>query len=228
MNLMRNNNKPAKEPMLNIEEPAPLYLAVILVLAHLGFLLSPSSLQEVFYGASVLQAQNGEVFLTGRPVPNVVSLLTHTLVHGDWMHVGMNAGLIFAFGVLVTRATKNRQSPLLGVVKRGPAVFFLIFLTGAILGGLTQWAVWVLTDASGSAIGASTGGAALFAATGWALGGKQRMIGFVAVMMAIDAFSVLTGMSNPAWAGHLGGFIAGALLAPWLLHDSAVGLHFFR
>jgi membrane associated rhomboid family serine protease len=219
--------------MLNIKEPAPLILAVILVLCHLGFVLAPDGLKETIYSATVLAARDGNVFLTGRPIGNFATLITHTLAHGDWTHVLMNAGFILAFGVITIRATKNAQTPIFNRIKRGPFVFLRIFLAGAVLGGLGQWAIWVFSNGSGAALGASTGGAALFACAGWALGGKERMIGFIVVMMAIDAFIIFTGgvssgLHNPAWAGHLGGFIAGAILAPRLLEPNSVQLSNFR
>ncbi|NNC37414.1 MAG: rhomboid family intramembrane serine protease [Hyphomonadaceae bacterium] len=218
-----NNRRPSsREPMLNISEPAPLVLAVILVLCHAGFLIAPDALQQTIRMATALVAQDGQLFFDGRPLGNYAPLLTHTLAHADWTHVLMNAAFIFIFGVLTIKATKNAHNPILGRIKRGPFVFLLIFLFGALLGGLAQWALWILINGSAYSIGASTGGAALFACAGWALGGKERMLGFIAIMMAIDAFIIFSGGSssglhNPAWAGHFGGFMAGAILAPKLL-----------
>lgn len=218
-----NNRRPSsREPMLNISEPAPLVLAVILVLCHVGFLIAPDGLRETIQSATVLAARNGQIFFDGRPLGNVATLFTHTLAHADWTHVLMNAAFVFIFGVLAIKATKNSHIPILGRIKRGPFVFLLIFLLGALLGGLAQWALWIVTDGTANSIGASTGGAALFAAAGWALGGKERMLGFIAVMMAIDAFVILmggssNGLHNPAWAGHFGGAMAGAILSPKFL-----------
>jgi len=217
-----------KEPLLNISEPAPLVLAITLILAHLGFLLAPQSFQSVLNGATALASQNGDVFLPGRPIGNIATLLTHTLAHADWTHVLMNAGFIFILGTLAIRATKNKYTPLFGKLKRGPAVFFTIFLVGALCGGLFQWLVWLISNGTGVAIGASTGGSALFAAAGWAIGGKERMFGFILVMMGFDLISIATGMGNPAWAGHFGGFVAGAFLAPKLLNAGGANFGIFR
>lgn len=229
-----NKHRPVnREPMLNIKEPAPLILAVILVLCHLGFTLAPESMKNTLYAATVLSAQDGNVMLSGRPIGNVTTLFTHTLAHGDWSHVLVNAGLILAFGVMTIRATKNAQNPIFSRINRGPMVFLIMFLTGALLGGLAQWALWIFSSGTGVAVGASTGGAALFASAGWALGGKKRMLWFVAIMMALDAFvifsgGVSSGLHNPAWAGHLGGFVAGMLLAPRLLKPNSVQMSNFR
>jgi len=228
MNWMAYKQIKSNEPLLNIEEPAPLVLAVILVLAHIGFLIAPNALKDSIWLATSLQSNAGNVFLDGRPFGTLATLLTHTLKHQDWAHVLMNSAFIFIFGMLTIRAAKNRSIPLIGRVKRGPAVFLTIFLVGAVLGGLMQWLVWSLTGATSSAVGASTGGSALFAAAGWALGGKERMFGFIFVLMAIDLVSIATGASNPAWAGHFGGFVAGALLSPRLLNPGGANFSMFR
>jgi len=194
---------------------------------------APGALKETVYRATVLAAQNGEVMLTGRPIGNIATLLTHTLAHADWTHVLMNAGFIWIFGVLAIRATKNAQTPILNRIKRGPFVFLSIFLAGALLGALAQWAIWIAFGQTASSVGASTGGAALFAAAGWAIGGKERMLGFIVVVMAIDAVVILmggssNGLHDPAWIGHFGGLMAGALLAPRLLHPGGAHLNRFR
>ena len=229
-----NNRRPAfKEPMFNVGEPAPLLVAIILVLCHLGYVLAPQSLKEVIFAATFLGASEGNVLLSGRPLGNIATLFTHTLKHADWAHVLMNAGFIWIFGVLTIRATKNVEIPVFNRIKRGPIVFLTIFLAGALLGALAQWIVWIAFGQSAISVGASTGGAALFAAAGWAIGGKERMLGFIIVVMAIDAVVVLgggsqRGMHDPAWLGHFGGLMAGALLAPKLLYPGGAHLNRFR
>ena len=233
MSTMNKNRQIHHEPIFNISDPAPFIVAGIILMCHLGFVIAPDAFKQTFYAANVLAARDGNVFLSGRPIGNIPTLITHTLLHGDWTHVLLNAGFIVAFGVITIKATKNLTTPIFGRLKRGPVVFFGIFLAGALFGGLLQWAFWVLTDATVNSVGASTGGAALFASAGWAIGGKQRMIGFIAVMVAFDAFVIFAGgasggFHNPAWAGHLGGFLAGALLAPKLLIPGGVNLKRLR
>ncbi len=219
----------SKEPILNVEDPAPFWLAAVLVLCYVGFSFAPSGFKNFILSAAMLLAQQGHVMLDGRPLGNVSTLLTHTLIHSGWSHVLVNAGLILAFGVFTVRATKNMHIPVWGRFRRGALVFLTIFLAGAIMGGLAQWLLWIVTQSSGAALGASTGGAALFATTGWAMGGKNRLIIFGIIMLAYDMFVIATsgmtgGMLNPAWAGHLGGFLAGAVLAPLLVTPGAARL----
>ena len=63
----------------------------------------------------------------------------------------------------------------------------------------------------------------------------KRVIAFGLVLVALDAFNLLTNgmgpsLSNPAWAGHLGGYLAGAALAPFLIRAGSVqiGMGNFR
>lgn len=217
-----------KEPLLNIEEPAPVYLAVIFMLVHLGLLLAPVPFRDFVFSALALAAYQGDVFMDGRPVGTFPTLLTHTLLHAGWGHVFVNSGLMLAFGVISIRGVRDRFRPVLGRLRRGSMVFLLIFLAGALAGGLGQWLVWTLAGSTGAAIGASTGGAAMFAAAAWALGGSSRVLAFGIVLVAYDAFTIFMGsqglsMSNPAWAGHLGGFLAGAILGPVFIKPSSVG-----
>jgi len=213
-----------KEKFLNVEHSAPFMLVAILVLAHLGYTLLPAAQKEFMFSAMALGAFDGNIFIEdGRPLGNFVSLLTYGLLHVDWTHVLTNAGMILAFGVITARGAKNAARPLLRRFSRPSSVFLGIFLAGVILGGLAQWLLWFGLSTPGMAvvIGASGGGAALFASAGWAMGGKERMFAFGIITLAINAISVYLG-APLAWAAHVGGFVAGALLSPLWIRPSSV------
>ena len=188
----------------------------------------PRAFKEFIFQACVLGANDGHVLLDERPIGNFPTLLTHTLLHSGWSHVLMNAGFILVFGIITIRGVKLKDYPLFGRIKRGPAIFLAIFLLGAIGGGLAQWLYWVVSSSSGAALGASTGGAALFASAGWALGGRDRMFFFGVVVVAFDAISMVMGYSNPAWAGHLGGYLTGAALAVFWVKPNSTGMTILR
>ncbi|PHR90893.1 MAG: hypothetical protein COA69_14370 [Robiginitomaculum sp.] len=213
--------QPPKEPILNIEDPAPFVLAAVFGLCHLGFVMAPQSFSAFASQSFALFSANGQVLIPGRPLGSVSTLLTHTLLHADWSHVLMNSAFIAIFGVIAIRGVKHKNKPVLGVMRRGSVVFLAIFVLGAISGGLAQWLYWILANSTGAAIGASSGGAALFACTAWGIGGKKRLMSFGIMVMAFDLFSTLMG-GNPAWAAHLGGYSMGAALAVlWLNPNSA-------
>lgn len=212
--------------MLNIEDPAPFWLVVVLILSYLGYVLAPASFREFVYQACVLGANRGTVILDARPLGNVPTLLTHTLLHASWSHVLMNSAFILAFGIITIRGTKSKNVPLWGIARRGPAVFLAIFLLGAVAGGLGQWLQWIVFKESGIALGASTGGSALFACAAWVLGGQKRLLTFGIVLVGLDAFNIVMG-GHPAWAGHLGGYLAGAALAVIWLKPKSSGIEIF-
>lgn len=211
-----------KEKFLNVEHPAPFVLVSILVLAHLIFALLPIEQKNFMFLALALIAEDGDAFyVIGRPLGNFAPLITHTLLHGDWSHVLMNSGMILAFGVITARGAKNAARPVLRRFSRPALVFLGIFFAGAIVGGLGQWLLWFALGSSGIAIGASGGGAALFASAGWAMGGRDRMLAFGIITLAFNAIAVAMG-APLAWAAHVGGFAAGALLAPLWIRPSSV------
>ncbi len=215
-----------KEPMLNVEDPAPFWLAAVLFLSYLGFTLAPASFQEFVYQACVLGANKGTVFLDARPLGNLPTLLTHTLLHVSWGHVLMNSVFIVVFGIITIRGVQMKNVPLFGHIRRGSAIFLAIFLLGSIAGGLGQWLQWIVFESTGAALGASTGGAALFASAAWVIGGQKRLISFGIVLVVLDFANTLLG-AHPAWAGHLGGYLAGAPLAMLWLRPNNSGIGMF-
>ncbi|MBL4870387.1 MAG: rhomboid family intramembrane serine protease [Robiginitomaculum sp.] len=227
------NNRPTrpplrsqKEPMLNVEDPAPFWLVTVLLMCHLAYVMAPNSYQGFASQAGLLAANDGHVILEGRPLGNISTLLTHTLLHAGWGHVLMNCGFILAFGIITIRGVKSKTIPILSVVRRGSATFLAIFILGAIAGGLGQWLHWYVTGANGVALGASTGGAALFASAAWVIGGRERLISFGVILVVLDIFNIMMG-GHPAWAGHLGGYLAGAGLAILWVRPNSSGMSIF-
>ena len=47
--------------------------------------------------------------LDDRPLGNISTLLTHTLLHAGWGHVLMNSGFILAFGIITIRGVKSKD-----------------------------------------------------------------------------------------------------------------------
>lgn len=218
-----------RESFLNIDEPAPLWFSVIIVICYGVYRYLPKEMQEYTFFAGALLSDGGRVFIPDRPLGNFPTLLTHTLLHANWTHVLMNAGLMLAFGVITMRGVKNRHIPVMGRFRRSSIVYLVILCVGAMSGGVLQWIVWAISGQSGAAIGASTAGAALFATTAWALGGQKRLIAFGIFIVAFDAINIMISglgpqLSNPAWAGHLGGYLAGAALAPFFIKAGSATL----
>lgn len=208
----------SREPIFNVSEKAPVFLAVGLILAHALYILSPGNLQVIFREWGLLAAVNGNIGLDRGDIPNAASLLFHGLLHADWGHVLMNSAMIGIFGVAVVKAGRAAGPK----DWRGPARFWAIFLFSVIAGGLAQWGWWVMTGQSGAALGASGGASGMFAAMAWAGGGRSQLLKFGLGWAALNVVLVIAGNtglmgSSIAWAAHMGGYLGGAILAMVML-----------
>ena len=213
-----------KEPAFNIQEPAPFYLCVLLVLIHAAMVIMPESISGAVKDAGLLAAIRGDYMLEWRPLGNVATLLLHGFLHGEWGHVVMNSFCIFIFGTLICRVAGRKKL----------SVFLLIFLGGVIIGGLFQWAWWAVMNDTASALGASGGASALFAGGAWVLGGKQRLMQWGIVFGIINVIMVVSSQAQPgasagiAWAAHIGGYVGGAIFAAILLPPRSASFGMIR
>lgn len=137
------------------------------------------------------------------------SFITHALLHGGLLHLFMNTAIFLALGSML--ATE------LGTVR-----FLLLFIICAI-GGALLFAL--ISNANGPLVGAS---GALFGFIGalkrwewrWlaATGASPRR--FWGTILGLAAINLVLALSfqgvDIAWEAHLGGFIAGWLIAPLL------------
>ncbi len=152
-----------------------------------------------------------EGFLKGAAVPFQfwTSFVTHSLLHGGLLHLFMNTGIFLALGSLLATGL-------------GTSRFLLLYFFSAI-GGALLFAL--LSDATGPLVGAS---GVLFgfigalkrwewrwiAATG---ASTRRFWGTILGLAAINVLLALTFQgASIAWEAHLGGFVAGWLIAPVL------------
>lgn len=212
------------EPMLNIKERPPIIIAGLIILCFILMTYGPTSIRDFIYEYGLLlrpdNLERGEWI-------HYLALLTHSLLHGSMAHLVLNGFMLLIFGVAVMRGAhylakeKARKDT-------SAQTFYLIFFTGVLLGGLAQWVWWYISQQTHvSALGASGGVSALFAGAAWAMGSWDRMIkfglayGLVNVIMV--ASTPITGI-NMGWAAHLGGYVGGALLAPFFIKPNSTGL----
>lgn len=219
----QKNNKPQRpqpEKMLNVEDPAPFVLGFLLVLCFVGLQMAPTSFKDFVFQACVLAAQDGQVLLGGRPLGSLSSLLTHGLIHTGWVDVLMSSAFIIIFGIITIRGVAMKNHPVFGI-RRGAAVFLAIFLAGIVAGGLAQWAYWIIFGASGVMVGTSSAVSSLFAATAFAMGGRQYLMSFGVLVIGMQVFGLVMG-GAPTWPSELCGYLVGALLAMrWIIPNSA-------
>ena len=139
---------------------------------------------------------------------SALSPITHSFLHGSWMHLGMNALMLLAFGAGLERAVGVRH-------------FLNIYFLGAVAGVVTQF----ILDPSSQAVmlGASGCISALFGAIllvlqkEGRLGPGARIMPFIILWIGISVFFGFFGVpgeeADIGWAAHLGGFFIGLAYA---------------
>ena len=146
----------------------------------------------------------------GGPSPlTMATLVSHALLHVDLMHLFLNTGFLLAFGSVVER-------------RFGALGFAAIFTVAAAAGALTELAFnshssFYLIGASGSVYGMM----GAFVAMMVRRGGLERhtALNFVVVILVLNLLLAMVGITDflsgaqVAWRAHIGGFVAGGLLA---------------
>jgi len=234
-----------KQPILRAP-PVVLVLLAVLIAFHLLSVFGGNAMRiELIVALGLFPARFFAEGLGGLPgtwVQGVVTLFSHSMLHGGWTHLILNAVWLLAFGAPVAR-------------RLGPRKFLFLYMVCIMFGGLGQI---LITDYSGyliPIIGASGGVAGLMgAASRFAFSdvrwlnpnehgpdseqARRRLLRlsevprrrpvmiFIAVWLIMNlSFGLLGpyGLADPggaavnvAWVAHLGGFFAGLLLIGWL------------
>lgn len=199
------------EPIINLPKVTKLLLTVI-VMIHLGTLL----LGDRAYGEFIAAMAFIPARYTGA-VPfsweAVVSLVGHMFVHGGWLHLAMNVLMLMAFGSGLEREIG---------AKRMLVLFFATGMIGAITHMLFFFGDMI------PMVGASGGISGLFGALlvmlqekGHIQGGMKKLMPLIVLWVVIMVgFGLMgaPGTGQPvAWTTHVGGFIAGIVLYPYVL-----------
>jgi len=149
-----------------------------------------------------------------------VPFVSYMGLHNDWTHLVINCLWLLAFGPIVAR-------------RFGGVLFLLFFIVCGVAGAVTylafNWASPVpVVGASGAISGLMAAGLRMLPGqTPWAVPGatplapifSRPILVFTAVWAAINLLAGLTGLGMGgesglvAWQAHLGGFVAGLLLA---------------
>jgi len=214
-----------REPMFNIPEKAPLWLAGVFILIHLLFYVIPQNLELLLLYFGILRPLGT---VTSTLLTHTTSLLGHGFLHGGWGHVLMNAAMTVIFGVATIRGIRLLKTPKRQATNANIR-FLLIFLFSVAIGALFQWGWWEVSGTGGGAIGASGGASGMFATMAWAIGGRSKMMQFGLGWAVINMVIIMSEMvmSDPAlgariaWAAHIGGYIGGAILAPFWVRPNS-------
>jgi membrane associated rhomboid family serine protease len=205
------------EPILNLP-PGIKYLSLVLLLCMgMRYILPDEMLYDIYMHFGFVPARyTGLAALDWRAA---LAPVTHMFLHGGWLHLGVNIGMLMAFGSALEKAIG---------MKRAAVIFFISGMIGAGVHALVM-----PTDAA-PVIGASGGISGLFGGMlilmfrSGLLGGEgyKRLIFLIAVWIGISLLFGYTGMPGAegkiAWTSHIGGFVAGLALYPLIVRERVV------
>ena len=208
--------RPAREPIFNPKafEAAPVVALTLAMLAIHGW-ISYAGVREAnsVYGSYAFVSTE---FWRGE---SLYTLISYAMLHGSWMHLGFNLVAFFALGSACWKLM-------------GTGRFFIFFALTAIAGA-ALFAV-IRPDENTVLVGVSGVIFGLIAAIKRvdyrirALRGQDvrlAIVRFIGIIIAVNLFigfvpiddgSGFTGASV-AWEAHVGGFLLGWLITPWLV-----------
>jgi membrane associated rhomboid family serine protease len=214
--------------------PAPWATRIILILCVgielLNLLMGEGFARTISYMGGLVPARitGAVVGLPDSPVPAPLTFITHIFLHGGPVHLAMN---------MVFLAWVGRQVEVFA----GSARFLLLFFAGGIAGGALQVAIGPgsvvpVIGASGAISAVFAAYALLFARTGedpatflglHISGETVRALRYAALWVGLQLLTAVAfntpGQSGIAIWAHIGGFLAGLLLAPLLKRPAQPG-----
>lgn len=214
-----------RQPLFRVPAAVLLLIGAIVAAHVVRVFFFAANSEQIFYEYGFVPARYSPTYLAahhlnpGSLIDRVVPFVSHLFLHGNWTHLAMNMVWLLAFGAVVAR-------------RFGPWLFFLFFFVCGIAGAATHMALnWASDVATIGASGAISGlMAAGFRMLSYPPGAPPRadllpllsrpVLGISAVWMILNAVLGITGfgagpdlVTNIAWQAHLGGFLAGLLLA---------------
>ncbi|MCC5994743.1 MAG: rhomboid family intramembrane serine protease [Oceanicaulis sp.] len=206
-----NPPRAPRQPVFNAMSPAILALALVIVATQTLDWWSTAHGDAGFHNALVEIAgvRTGAVAERMGPGPlgGIVPAFAHVFLHFGWVHMLLNLGVVLAFGSAAARP--------FGPGLRGAAGFFAFFFACAGAGAGLHL-LFHLNEASVMA-GASTAAMGLWAAGGWAQGGRTGMLRLSVPLLGLHVVMVLVDpwLNLPiAWTGHIGGLLVGMIAYP--------------
>lgn len=154
--------------------------------------------------------------ITREPI-HAYTIFTHAFFHADWFHLLGNLYFLYVFGDNVEHLFGHRR-------------FLLLYLGAALIGGVLQ--VLLTRATSTPVIGASGAIAGVTAAYLWIFPRARLLqtLPFVYIQLKIPAWvylgvwigfqavmAVFSDAIQFAWFAHIGGFLYGLALTPWVL-----------
>jgi membrane associated rhomboid family serine protease len=206
-----------REPMFNAPVVVVGTATLLIVLFAIYFFMGFDEQQRLLYHYALAPerfwAPAGSPKVYDSYPAGLMTLVSTALLHGDWMHVIVNALMVLMFGTPVARA--------LGVGFAGAGKWMLLFVVSIIAGSALY--IGLADVQSYPAVGASGGTSGLIAAA-FLLDqdGRRRTLWsreFVTLTVVFAVLNAILTLLGPyilgmglAWQAHVGGYVAGALL----------------
>lgn len=198
---------PPERPRSRAINLPPLTMALLLVMAALwlGLALAPAEIGGLVlvYFAFIPAAWLAD----GWPLWSLaLAPVSYSLLHGGLGHFALNGVMLAVMGQVLER-------------RLGPGRFLMLFASGAAGGALVHG---LIGGAPGvPLVGASAGVGALYGAGlilhrrgVWLGGNEQLLVALAGLFVMINLFGLIVPLfGHVAYAAHLGGFVAGALVA---------------
>lgn len=219
------------EPLLRVPA-SPIWLILLLALAHAGRVFSPPDISERFLiNYAFIPARYSHEFLVshglnpGSLLERLVPFVSYIFIHADWTHLAINSVWLLAFGAIVAR----RFGPL-----RFVGFFLLCGIAGAATHLVFNWeSVAPVIGASAAVSGLMAAGFRMMSAipgfqpVGHIAGYgppplaplfSRRILLWSAVWAGVNIVAGMSGLGAGegvrliAWQAHLGGYVAGLVL----------------
>lgn len=202
----QNPSRGTKEPFLRLP-PATAGLVFLIVGIHalLSLVANPALILWIYYSFGFVPGAYLGTFPLGWSA--FTAPFTYIFLHGSWLHVAMNVGMLLAFGSGIEK--------WMGVGRM--VLFFLI------CGAIAAFVQFLFTpESTAPVIGASGALSGLFGAMlvlmqrmGTIGNGPRGLLPLAAIWIGISVLFGLTGGPDGsliAWPAHIGGFLGGILL----------------
>lgn len=203
-----------RQPVFGDVPRVVITLAAAIVAVSAVIELGPMSVADPLISACAVWL-GAEAAPYPQPLGPLAPYALHVFAHGGWLHLALNMAALLAFG---SASARRLRSPL-----RFLAFFFACSIAGALVETLLPPRDTVMLGASSGVFGLIAGATYAHWARGGplpSLGSRPMLVGLapwvgINILFALIGGGVF-GLPGIAWAAHLGGLAAGAVLFPFL------------
>ena len=229
---MPNGMPPPKEPMFNLPTPILVLGGTMVVLHFLQeFVLSAGQRQDLLLSFAFLPIRYGasaqSFDFPGGFLGDIWTFVTYAFLHGSWMHLLLNLVWMAAFATVVMRRIGAINFAVFFVITAaaGALVHLLLHMgSGSPLVGVSAVLSGAMAASARFVFNSGMGGIAAFQSRHLSrclslqeLRYNQQAMMFLGIWLVLNlVFGLFSGGGSIAWEAHLGGFVAGLLLFPYV------------